>query len=63
MVKTEVFGRAFKAEDMQKAVEDIEKNPLLPDDIGDTVLFVLSAPPRMEVIKWYFIFLPLTIAL
>ncbi|XP_011405955.2 PREDICTED: dehydrogenase/reductase SDR family member 11-like isoform X7 [Amphimedon queenslandica] len=54
VVKTEVFGRAFKAEDMQKAVDDVDKlisngMPLLPDDIGNTVLFVLSAPPRMEV--------------
>ena len=24
-MKTEVFGRAFKAEDMQKAVEDVDK--------------------------------------
>ncbi|XP_019855960.1 PREDICTED: dehydrogenase/reductase SDR family member 11-like isoform X4 [Amphimedon queenslandica] len=54
VVKTEIFGRAFKAEDIQKAVEDVDKlisngMPLLPDDIGNTVLFVLSAPPRMEV--------------
>ena len=25
MVKTEIFGRAHKAEDMEKAVEDIDK--------------------------------------
>jgi NADP-dependent 3-hydroxy acid dehydrogenase YdfG len=53
MVRTEFRGRLLKAQDMEAAIKDydnlLDGDVLESEDIVDTIIFALSAPPRMEI--------------